>query len=108
VMAWGYGRSPCYKHRTQTMLAVAWGPLIQIVLLIPDDEKIEQDIHFRVDGQYFIAPGAVQDVDPKTSLVQDIRIESMKFLQESVLLVYTSTHDIRVVYTQCFLNGTYV
>lgn len=31
----------------------------------------------------------------------------MKFLQESVLLVYTSTHDIRVVYTQCFMNGTY-
>jgi hypothetical protein len=38
--------------------------------LIPDDEKIEQDVqNFRIDGQYFIAPGAVQDIDPKTSLV---------------------------------------
>jgi hypothetical protein len=68
-MAWGYGRSPCYKHRTQAMLAVAWGSLIQIILLIPDDEKVEQGMDFRVDGQYFIAPGAVQDMMPGTSIV---------------------------------------
>ena len=28
VMAWGYGRSPCFKHRTHAMLAVSWGALI--------------------------------------------------------------------------------
>mgnify|MGYP000445074423 CR=1 FL=1 len=44
---------------------------------------------------------------PGTSIVQDVRIESMKFLSESVLMVYTSTHDIRVLYTQCFKDGPY-
>ena len=51
------------------MLAVAWGPLIQLVLLIPDDEKMQHGIDFRVDGQYYIAPGAVQDMVPGTSIV---------------------------------------
>ena len=32
------------------MLAIAWGALIQLVLLIPDDEKTEQGIDFRMDG----------------------------------------------------------
>lgn len=68
-MAWGYGRSPCFKHRTYAVLAVAWGALIQLVLLIPDDEKVEHGINFRVDGQYFLAPGKVQDIDPRTSVV---------------------------------------
>ena len=31
----------------------------------------------------------------------------MRFLSESVLLVYTSTHDIKVLYTQSFHNGVY-
>ena len=31
----------------------------------------------------------------------------MRFLSESVLLVYTSTHDIRVLYTQSFKDGVY-
>ena len=31
----------------------------------------------------------------------------MKFLSESVLFVYTSTHDIRVLHTQSFKNGAY-
>lgn len=76
-------------------------------MLIPDDEKQEQGIDFRIDGQYFIAPGAVQDLIVGTSIVQDVRIESMKFLSESVLFVYTSTHDIRVLYTPSFKNGPY-
>ena len=39
--------------------------------------------------------------------MRDLRIESMKFLSESVLFVYTSTHDIRVLHTQSFKNGAY-
>ena len=31
----------------------------------------------------------------------------MSFLSESVLFVYTSTHDIRVLYTQSFKEGVY-
>lgn len=44
---------------------------------------------------------------PGTSVVQDLRIEAMSFLSESVLFVYTSTHDIRVLYTQSFKEGIY-
>ena len=80
-------------------MAVAWGPLIQIVLLVPDDEKNGEGNDFRIDGQYFIAPGTVQDAIPGTSVVVDVRVESMAFLSESILLVYTSTQDIRVLYT---------
>ena len=80
-------------------MAVAWGPLIQIALLVPDDEKNGEGNDFRIDGQYFIAPGTVQDAIPGTSVVVDVRVESMSFLSESILLVYTSTQDIRVLYT---------
>ena len=45
------------------MLAVAWGALIQLILIIPDEERQgEEDANFRIDGQYFIAPGAVHDM----------------------------------------------
>ena len=89
-------------------MAVAWGPLIQILLLVPDDEKSADGCDFRIDGQYFISPGTVQDAMPETSVVVDVRVESMAFLSESILLVYTSTQDIRVLYTQSFINGQYV
>lgn len=37
----------------------------------------------------------------------DIRIEALKFLSESILLVYTSTGDIKVLHTQSFMTGAY-
>ena len=63
-----------FKHRTYALMAVAWGPLIQIVLLVPDDEKNGEGNDFRVDGQYFIAPGTVQDAIPGTSYVVDVQV----------------------------------
>ena len=61
-----------------------------------------------MDGQYFIAPGSVLDmVAENRDIVRDLRVESMKFLSESVLFVYTSTGDIRVLYTQSFKEGVY-
>ena len=45
---------------------------------------------------------------PGTSDVRDVRIEAMKFLSESVLLVLTSTHDIKVLHTQNFKTGRYI
>ena len=50
VIAWGYGRTPVFKHRTYALMAVAWGPLIQIVILVPDDEKNGEGNDFRIDG----------------------------------------------------------
>ena len=31
--AWGYGLTPCYRDRTQSILAVAWGKSIQLYVL---------------------------------------------------------------------------
>lgn len=58
---------------------------------MPDDEKAMEGSDFRVDGQYIIAPGSVSDALPGTSTLVDVRVESMSFLSESILLVYTST-----------------
>ena len=108
MIAWGYGRTPVFKHRTYALMAVAWGPLIQLLLLVPDDEKAMEGSDFRIDGQYIISPGSVQDAVPGSSTLVDVRAEAMSFLSESILLVYTSTQDIRVLYTQGFHNGQYV
>ena len=107
ILAWGFGRTPIFKHRTYSILAIAWGPLIQLVILVPDEEKQDENDHFKVDGQYFVAPGTVQDFVPGTSIVCDIKIEHMAFLAESVLFVYTSTGDVRVLHTQNFASGGY-
>lgn len=91
MIAWGYGRTPVFKHRTYALMAVAWGPLIQLLLLVPDDEKAMEGSDFRIDGQYIISPGSVQDAVPGSSTLVDVRVEAMSFLSESILLVYTST-----------------
>lgn len=50
-MAWGYGMSPILKDREHTILAIAWGPLIQLVVMIDQDE-VENS--FILDGYYII------------------------------------------------------
>jgi hypothetical protein len=32
-IAWGYGRTPFFKDETYSLLAIAWGPVIQLVIL---------------------------------------------------------------------------
>ena len=32
-LAWGYGRTPFFKDETYVLLAVAWGPLLQIIVV---------------------------------------------------------------------------
>lgn len=56
-IAWGYGRTPCFKDRTYSLLAIAWGPVIQLVILNELDNESGND--FFVDGHYVLAPSTV-------------------------------------------------
>ncbi len=49
-LAWGYGRTPGSNLQAETLLAIAWGPLIQIAVL----KDIRKSFH--MDGYYFVAP----------------------------------------------------
>jgi len=35
-LSWGCGHSPAIKDRSHSILAVAWGPLIQLIVLLDD------------------------------------------------------------------------
>ena len=50
ALSWGHGMTPNHMDRPHSMLAVGWGPLIQIVVLIDHEERDKPFIH---DG-YFI------------------------------------------------------
>ena len=56
-LSWGYGRTPCFKDETYVLLAIAWGPLIQLVVVRDLDSAAQED--FYLDGHYFIAPNTV-------------------------------------------------
>ena len=51
ALAWGFGHSPVLKDRPHSLLAVAWGPLVQLVVLIDDQET---DAPFIQDGFYVL------------------------------------------------------
>ena len=56
-IAWGYGRSPTsFEGDTYSLLAVSWGPLIQLLCLkdISADQPGEGD--FVEDGYYILSP----------------------------------------------------
>lgn len=95
-ITWGYGRTPCFKDRTYALMAISWGPLIQLVILNELDQ--ENGLEFFFDGYYIVAPGTVF-ADPENGQTTDMKIVGMKFLAESLLYVFTSTNDIRVLYT---------
>jgi hypothetical protein len=51
------------------------------------------------DGYYFIAAGMIPIVPDKNGLVMDITIESMNWLDDSLLIITTSDDELRVLYT---------
>jgi hypothetical protein len=104
-LAWGYGRTPGFKDETFVLLAVAWGPLIQLVVVNDIGSKHNED--FFEDGYYFIAPNTVMERTDGNQELADIWIESIKFLDESLILVVTNTRTVRVLYTQNFLPGKF-
>jgi hypothetical protein len=50
-LSWGHGMTPNFRDRPHSLLAIAWGPLIQIVVLIDHEER---DKPFVSDGYYVI------------------------------------------------------
>ena len=50
-ISWGFGHSPVLKDRPHSMLAVAWGPLVQLIVLIDHEET---DNPFIQDGYYIL------------------------------------------------------
>lgn len=62
---------------------------------------------FMIDGFYFISPGSIFNQSEDFSGSADLSVESMHFIGESLLLVVTSTLDVRVLYTQKFHHGEF-
>ena len=130
ALTWGQGMSPVLKDRPHSMLAVGWGPVIQIVVLI-DHEHIEKPII--LDGYHIIRCFDLESMSiPRDQLlsteldldnVQELSadsdefeafkqlnacyIEAMFFLSDSTLLVLLSGHEMRILDTQMFVPEAY-
>jgi hypothetical protein len=50
-LGWGHGMSPVLKERSHSMLAIGWGPIVQLVVLI---DEVENDRPFILDGYYIV------------------------------------------------------
>lgn len=50
-LSWGHGMTSTHKDRSHSLLAISWGPLIQIVVLIDHEDR---DKPFVIDGFYIL------------------------------------------------------
>ena len=96
VLCWGFARTPVFKDKVYSVLAIAWGPMIQIVVLV-DASCPENDLF--EDGFYVLHPKGKNEEEPI--------IESMHFINESVLLVMTQNRESRTLYTHNFSYGKF-
>jgi hypothetical protein len=72
-LSWGHGHSPVLKDRPHTVLAIAWGPLIQLVVLIDHEETMQPFIQdgFHILRNYNIAEARLF-VNPKMTQKKNI------------------------------------
>jgi hypothetical protein len=125
ALNWGHGMTPLNMDRPHSLLAIAWGPYIQIVVLIDHEEREEA---FSYDGYYILRNLRPPIADPFRTLIPpleeskesavkknplqeclsspDLQIENVYFISDSTLLVVTQMSDIRIVHTQSFLPQT--
>lgn len=54
-MAWGFGMTPRYNYQVFSLLAVAWGPLIQLYVYLQFDADPDKNEDFDADGHYILA-----------------------------------------------------
>eukprot|EP00347_Sterkiella_histriomuscorum_P024298 403331615 len=73
-LSWGHGHSPVLKDRPHSLLAIAWGPLVQLVVLIDHDDT---DTPFIQDGYYILRN--FNTVDQKVIRQPKIR-KSVRFM----------------------------
>lgn len=50
-LSWGHGMTPVLKDRPHSILAIAWGPLVELVVLIDHEDT---DKPFITDGYYVL------------------------------------------------------
>jgi hypothetical protein len=82
LFAWGFGMTPRFNFQTFPLLAIAWGPLIQLVVFKDINGK-QTNEDFELDGYYIIAPDRQNDSGIDTLL------HSLHFLDESLLIAVT-------------------
>lgn len=58
-LSWGNGMSPLLKDQPHSILAVGWGPLIQLAVLIDSEEN---DKPFILDGFYIVRNFDMEEV----------------------------------------------
>lgn len=75
-LAWGHGMTPYMRDRPGYLLAVAWGPLIQILVLI-DHEDTENP--FVLDGYYIL-----RNIDQQVSKINKTLPEPNKVPRRAV------------------------
>ena len=85
-MDWGYGLSPQYRDRTYSMCALAWGKVVQLVILTDVDDEENCLIP---DGYY----------------VSDHVVDSIYFLSESLIFILVNGREVRILHTQHFAPG---
>lgn len=72
-ISWGYGMSPVLKDRPHSLLAIGWGPVIQLAVLIDHEET---DNPFILDGFYIVHTFDLEKVSVPNSLSSLITEES--------------------------------
>ena len=74
-MCWGFGSTPTNNWKAFPLLAIAWGPLIQVyVYQAPEEDNNE---FFHEGGHYIIS--SYRPASPNDTA--DIFIESMHFIE---------------------------
>ena len=96
ILAWGFGRTPRYNFQSFPLLAIAWGPLVQLVVL-KDVSGTEPNSDFELDGYYLVAQERDKDLSPL-----DTTLRSLHFLDDSLLVAVTQNREVRVMHTQKF------
>ena len=105
-ICWGFGKTPRYNFQNFPLLAISWGPLIQLVVFRDINGDSEKHEDFHLDGYYIIAQG--QFTYTENGHTMDNYIQSLTFIDESLLLAVTATQEIRVMYTSKFKEGEFI
>jgi len=66
-----------------------------------------QEVELTLDGFYFIAPGSTLLPKNEFGIQPDNMIESIHFIDESLLLVTTTNSEVRVLLTEMLQYSTF-